>query len=182
VGARDRNTRPVIGTATPRQNPNTGVTGVGGSFEPVFHRFGYRPWYSTGYDFGYFAFDPWAYGYGVGGFGLYGMGYDPFWYDPYSPYGGNVYGMPGGAGAAAIPHHETGSVRLKVSPSMAKVYVDGVLVGVAGDFDGLVSHHLVLESGTHALELRMDGYQTLSKTIKVDAGQTMTERVTLKKS
>ncbi len=73
-----------------------------------------------------------------------------------------------------------GSIRLRASPSSAKVYVDGTLMGIVDDFDGL-SSHLDLAAGQHALELRADGYETYSGTINVLVGKTMTERVTLKK-
>jgi hypothetical protein len=63
----------------------------------------------------------------------------------------------------------------------AAVYIDGALVGKSGDFDGLTSHHLVLEQGAHQLEIRADGYETFTKTLNVDVGKTMTERITLKK-
>ena len=64
--------------------------------------------------------------------------------------------------------HVTGSIRLKVSPDTAKVYIDGVLAGTASEFDGLVSHHLTLEGGSHQFELRADGYETHHATVTVE--------------
>ena len=74
----------------------------------------------------------------------------------------------------------TGSIRLRANVSSAKVYVDGTLVGTVDEFDGL-THHLDLEPGTHALELRADGYQSATKDVNVSAGKTTTERLSLKK-
>jgi hypothetical protein len=136
------------------------------------------------------AFYPW-YGFGFG-YPYYGYGYGyGAWYDPFSPwgygYGGyGAYGTPGtedqAYGAGPGRNHPTGAIRLKVSPDTAQVYIDGALVGAAGDFDGLVSHHLVLEVGTHLLELHAPGYETYSGKLKVEAGNTLTERVSMKKS
>ena len=75
----------------------------------------------------------------------------------------------------------TGSIRFKVNPSIAKIYVDGTLMGVVDDFDGL-GDHLTLDAGSHALELRADGYETYTGTIRVEIGKTLTERINLKKS
>ena len=48
------------------------------------------------------------------------------------------------------------------------------------DFDGL-TNHLEIEAGPHEMEVRADGYATLIKDINVKAGQTTTERLSLKK-
>jgi hypothetical protein len=73
-----------------------------------------------------------------------------------------------------------GSVRLRVSPSHAKVYVDGTLVGVVDDFDGL-SNHLKLSMGTHLVEIKADGYETFIPQITIAEGKTTTVRGSLKK-
>ena len=189
VPSRDRNGRPVVGTATNRPLYNT-VTGLP---IPIFGPWGrYFPWYNVGfgYDYGFVQFSPYWYS------GYYGWGpwSDPFFYDPFNPFGygynvfrygsyGSDYGyMGGGYGGNSTPTHVTGSIRLKVSPDDAKVYVDGVLAGAANEFDGLVGDHLVLESGSHQLELRADGYETYHGTISVEAGKTLTERVSMKKT
>jgi hypothetical protein len=74
----------------------------------------------------------------------------------------------------------TGSVRLRISPSNAKVYVDGVLVGTASDFSGLTGH-LKLTVAEQLVEVKADGYQPFVPTIQVEAGKTTTIRATLKK-
>jgi hypothetical protein len=74
----------------------------------------------------------------------------------------------------------TGSVRLKVSPSTASVFIDGTSVGTVSEFDGLTDH-LKLSGGAHKIELRADGYHPYTGEITVTAGKTTTERVTLNK-
>ena len=125
--------------------------------------YGY-PFYGAGFGYGYYGYyDPWWYG-GYAGYGYYGGGYS----------GGY------GEGGEYTTEAATGSIRLRASPSTAKVYVDGTLMGIVDDFDGL-SNHLDLSAGQHTLELRADGYETYEGTINVLIGKTMTERVTLKK-
>jgi len=183
VPSRGRSGRPIVGSAGSRMLGT--VTGLPG---PVFGPWGlYFPWYSTGFgwDYGFVQFSPY---FGSANL-LWGPWYDPFYYDPLNPFGygynGFLYGSPAGSvdrdGSARAPvTHETGSIRLKVSPGTAQVYIDGVLAGVAGEFDGLFGHHLVLESGSHQLELRADGHETYHETISVEAGKTLTERLSLK--
>lgn len=117
--------------------------------------------------------------------------YDP-WYDPFFMYGydgyfgsyGSYRIMPGYGERSSRddePRAETGSIRLRVNPDKAKVYIDGVLQGTVNDFNGLHSH-LDVPGGPHQLELRADGYVTLKDEIIVEPGQTQTYRGALKKS
>jgi hypothetical protein len=180
--------------------------GYGLGFNPFFGSAFYGPGaYGFGYGLGYGPFyDPFFYdpldpfGYGYFGFGYPGLGYGyPMGYGASMAYGAPGYGYAGAAdpnayatandgqyrrGLPPPPSHATGSIRLKVSPDTAKVYVDGTLAGTASEFDGLVGHHLVLEVGTHELELRADGHETFHDTITVEADKTITERASLKKS
>jgi hypothetical protein len=186
-GSRDRNGRPVVGEATPR---------VAGDYStlPIFGPWGrWYPWYSSRYAsnyYGYVGFDPWyRYGSTRWGWCRYGMCYDPFYgyYYPYDPFYGSMYGWYGGGGYSSS-YRDTGerekkvvgSIRLKVNPDSAKVFIDGALVGTAGEFSGL-RNHLELDGGRHEIELRADGYETYRGEIDVAAGKTMTERVTMKK-
>jgi hypothetical protein len=127
---------------------------------PIYTGWGWWPWYGFGYN------------------SLYGFGF----YDPFGWYG---YGFGYGGYADAVEpstseRARTGSIRLKVKPGTATVYVDGALVGIAADFAGR-SDHLDLPAGGYQLELRADGYETYQADILVSAGRTITERVTLKK-
>lgn len=195
AGSRDRNGRPIGGTAV-RRSPspmiNVGSDWLRGAGYPFSPWGRWYPWYTGGWGWGYVTYDPWR----VGGtrwvFGRYGLWwygptpwYDP-WYDPYygmyGTYGYSPYGYGGGGSwreDEARP--ETGSVRLRVSPDKAKIYIDGVLQGIVDDFNGLGSH-LDVAAGTHQLELRADGYVTLKDQIVVEAGKTQTYRGALKKS
>jgi len=133
----------------------------------------YSPW---SYYYGPGAYSPWIYG----GWSWYSYGwYDPFLYDPYG-YGGVPYTWTSTTRTyddrdAGVP---SGSLRLRVNPSSARVYVDGALAGVADEFGGF-SNHLNLPEGRHELEFRADGYETVTKDVTVKAGRTQTERVTL---
>lgn len=109
---------------------------------------------------------PWAYG-GIGFGGYYGF-YDPGWYDPYPPvYTGGGYGY-------------EGSLRLKVKPREASVYVDGYFMGRVDDFDG-VFQRLKTDAGPHRVEIRLDGYETLTFDVRIDPDRTTTYTAELKK-
>jgi hypothetical protein len=87
-------------------------------------------------------------------YGNYGLGYD-----------GPVYYESGGGGAAVS---ETTSVDIHVVPEAALVYLNGVLIGTADDFDGSPDG-LYLKPGHYTLEFRLPGYR--SRTWDVDAGE-----------
>jgi len=99
---------------------------------------GWYPWGWGGYGFaGYYGFyDPWYSGYGYG-------------------YRGQYY-----------PRRDDGSVRLKVKPRDASVYVDGYYAGTVDDFDGIFQA-LPLEPGPHRIEMQLDGYAPLTFDVRV---------------
>lgn len=107
---------------------------------------------------------PWGYGgFGIGGY--YAGFYDPWWgYDTYA--GG--YGYDG----------FLGSLRLKVRPREASVYVDGYFAGQVDDFDG-VFQRLKIEEGPHRIELREDGYEPLMFEVRILPDRTVTYKGTL---
>ena len=70
-------------------------------------------------------------------------------------------------GAAAFAA-ETGA-RLEITPSHTEVYVDGLRVGIADDFDGL-TQRLRVDPGEHMVELYLDGYRPVRQTIAFTAG------------
>jgi PEGA domain len=180
AGGRLRDGRPVQGLAIARP------AGFGGG------EFSF-PLFSSGFGWGsgFFGYNSY-YGNTRWSWGRYGMWYDPFdpwgYYDPYgygycygyganAPYGGSSSAS---SNVGSQPTERTGSVRLKASPVQARVYVDGTLMGIVDDFDGL-SGHLDLIGGTHQLELRADGYETVGVPITVSVGKTTTARLSLKK-
>lgn len=126
---------------------------------------GYDPYWWGGYwgsPYGY-PYGGWGWGspyWGYGGYGGYGYGYD-YGYEP-------GYSDRGSSYAAGY-----GSLKLKVQPSNAEVYVDGYYMGQVDDFNGMFQH-LDLEGGTHRIELRAEGYQPLVLEMKIEPGRTVT--------
>jgi hypothetical protein len=94
---------------------------------------------------------PWGWGgYGFGGY----YGYDPWYYGGHGRY--NQY----------YSRRDDGSVRLKVTPRDATVYVDGYYAGVVDDFDGIFQR-LPLEPGPHRIEIQLDGYAPLTFDVRI---------------
>lgn len=162
VMTRDRDGRPVRGVATLR--PDTDVRILYFPFVGPWGR--WTPWYNAGF--------------GYGGFGYFG--YDPYFSPYYSRYPYGLYSRPylgGGGDYEEAPDEERyGSIRLRVSPDTARVYIDGALVGTVDDFNGLTDH-LELVAGVHTIEIRADGYETYVGEVNVEGGKTLTERLTL---
>jgi PEGA domain len=83
-------------------------------------------------------------------------------------------------GAAAC-----GGVSFDISPASAQVWVDGVFVGDADEFDA-TSTPLLLSPGDHYIEVRLAGYRTASLDVTIVAGeiapyQGMLERLRLRR-
>jgi len=155
--ARPRDGKPVVGVAAPRSTAAApGFVGV--ATVPGYYG-GYFPWgyAGLGYLGGYYG-------------GYYGGGYGGSYYDPYDP----------GYQSGFSRSDESGGLRLKVKPSDATVYVDGYYVGTVNDFDG-VFQKLTIEPGTHHVEVRAPGYETLSFDIQIEPSHTTTYRGELKK-
>lgn len=149
-----------------------GTVVIGGRYyNPYYpYAFGY-PGYGLGLGFGFYDpwYDPSFGGYGYGGYGGYGGYYGA----PYVYSGG--YGYGGGYGT-----DDEGSIRLKVKPRDAKVYVDGYFVGAVDSFDG-VFQKLSLTGGGHHFEVKADGYQAAEFDALITPGQTVTYQGELKK-
>ena len=107
---------------------------------------------------------------GLPGWG--GGGYYPGYWGSWWPYGsfgwyggyyGGYYGYPWGWGGGGTVYHyverESGSVRVLVDPSEARVYVDGYYAGTVDDFDGLFQR-LNVSPGRHEIALKLEGYKT----------------------
>ena len=184
--SRPRDGATVSGTAVPRGSvPMQPGAGGGISYVNNGNVYGY---YGVGYGTGYYACDPYGFNsawtspmysgaYGNCGrpYGYY-SGYDP-WYastmmgaysaDPW-------YGGSGGSSSSETwtPDSATdATLRLKIKPSQAEVFVDGFFVGVVNDFDGMFQK-LHIESGAHRIEVRAPGYETLDIDIRLTAGKT----------
>jgi hypothetical protein len=160
--ARPRDGRPVVGTAVPRGTvpPANGGGGIyipGGGYYPGYGYGYYDPW---GYGYGY------AYGYGYGGY--YGGFYDP-WYGGYPTFPQSSY-----------TSSDEGSLKLKIKPREAEVYVDGYYVGIVDNFDGIFQR-LHLDSGPHRIEVRAPGYETLDFDVRITPEHTTTYTGELKR-
>jgi len=188
--SRSRDGRAVTGVAGPRTNSTTPIVG------PFWY-----PWYSSGlnWHYGYPYYNPWINGSNHWTWGRYGLWYDPFFsvsyiYDPWfydysgmgfygsqGYYGGYPGGYSGGSSSSSVPmkQDESGSLRIRVKPNNAKVYLDGSLVGTVDDYDGFTGH-LAATAGTHQIELRADGYEPLTMTVNVEANKTLTTRASMK--
>jgi hypothetical protein len=196
---RNRAGNPLTGAAIARARERAGV-GISalGSWGL------YYPWYGSGLNWSFGYANPFAFGYSPFAWGRYGMWgdpYDAFGYGYGSPYGfgygyggygldpfsadlyADAYGYGGGSSSPSrgpMREEATGSVRLRVKPANAKVFLDGTMIGVVDDFDGL-SSHLAAPAGRHEIEVRADGYETLKIGVNVEADKTVTARGSLKK-
>jgi hypothetical protein len=180
ASARPRGDAPVLGQAVAR----TSKPGAGGIVLSGY------PYYG---DYGYYGFPFYGYGYyGWPGYGYYGSMYGyPYYYDPWSwwaglgpLYGWGMYALPMSAYsglwsdyyAGASPSYieaTTGSIKLKVKPKDAEVYVDDTFYGNVDSYDGALQH-LDLKAGTHRVEIRANGYETIQFQIRVLPGKTIT--------
>ena len=148
-----------MGTAAPRGSVPPATGGGGGIYIP-----------GGGYCcYGYY--DPWGYGYGSGyGYvgGYYGGYYDP-WYGGYPT-----------SSQSSYTSSDEGSLKLKIKPREAEVYVDGYYVGIVDDFDGIFQR-LHLDSGPHRIEVRAPGYETLDFDVRITPEHTTTYTGELKR-
>jgi hypothetical protein len=109
---------------------------------------------------GYGGFYPWGWGF-AGFYGGYYGAYDP-WYGWYPAYGPSSYG-----------YGYDGSLRLKVKPRNASVYVDGYYAGIVDDFDGIFQR-LHIEAGPHRIEIRAPGFEALIFEVRIEPDHTTT--------
>ena len=116
----------------------------------------------------FFYFPGYSFNIGIG-YGYPGLlsryGYSGY---AYFPYGYASYGYSSGAAYAY-----TGSVRLKVKPRDAQVFVDGYYVGLVDHFDGF-SQRLRLEGGTYRIQIEHPDYLPIELDVLVVAGETVT--------
>jgi hypothetical protein len=177
--SRPRDGRTQTGTAVDRANaPRVDYGGLYpyyGGFGSSYYRSPYRLYYvpSYGFGLGYFYdplwYDPFygGYGYGSGGYGA-GGGYG---------YGG---GYAGGSGTSDYGRGATGSLRLKIKPREAQVFVDGYFVGDVDNFDGLFQK-LGIDAGGHRVEIRAEGYEPIQFEVLLTPGETVTYKGELKR-
>jgi hypothetical protein len=130
--------------------------------------FGFFAGYAVPYSYSYPLYYPVAVPYPVP-YPSYGYPATP---DPsYQPdpnyYQGSVSVAPGPTTA--------GGVTFEVNPPTAQVYADGQYVGTVETFDGS-KQPLTLAAGQHRIELRADGFETVTFDVTVVAGQVIPYR------
>jgi hypothetical protein len=178
--SRPRDGREPVGSAVERRGavPSRGgsVYYPGVIYDPYYSSY-YNPYYYGGRYSSYW--NPYGYGYGLGYFA-----YDPFLFGGYGGgYGGGGYGGgygydQGGYGSSS-GYRGVGSIRLKVKPTDAQVYVDGYYVGVIDSFDGAFQR-LGIEEGPHKVEVRAEGYEPVQFDVMITPGETVTYKGELK--
>jgi len=187
--SRARGGRPTSGTAVTRTTPPTGsIYSAYGSYSPYYYDpYGFYGYY--GYSGGYYGFsNPYYSPYGFGGYGLdpgFGVPYYgdassgvPSYGDPSDPY---MYGEGYGTYSTRVYNGEgQGSLKLKVKPRNAKVYVDGYFAGQVDQFEGMFKK-LALNAGNHMVEIKADGYETAEFDILITPDKTLTFEGDLKK-
>jgi hypothetical protein len=123
-------------------------------------------------------YDPWGYGAWGPGFAYYTpWGWGPAFYGSF----GYGYGYGGYAGAYGYGGYgyDIGSVKVKVKPRDAEVYVDNYFAGYVDDFDGIFQA-LKVEAGGHRIEVRKPGFETLQFDVHVQPGRDVTFRGEMK--
>lgn len=163
VYSRPRDGRPVTGEVAERGSvPPAG--GGGGGYYPIYPDYPYYPYYPWGF---------WGPGYG------FGLGY--LYYDPFFG-GGYGYGYGSGTGGYSVDqgYRDEGSLRLKINPKHAQIYIDGFYVGVVDSYDGAFQK-LGLEGGGHRVELKADGYEPLQFEVLITPGETVTYKGEMKR-
>ena len=107
----------------------------------------------------------------------FGLGYRSYYYPSYYsyayPYGYGSYGYPRYRYDYDAVYGPTGTLRLKVRPRHAQVFVDGYFAGQVDDFDGAFQS-LRLEEGPHLIEILADGYEPLVFDVRTLLGQKIT--------
>jgi hypothetical protein len=122
--------------------------------------------------------------------------YSYYYYAPYLPYpyfdqGFDLYGNPLGAGSPyygygypgppdPYPLVETGELSIDIRPNDAHVYLDGHLLGLAGEIRHLAALRSVL-AGRHVVTASLTGYLTLRREIAVNPGRRTTLRASLQR-
>ncbi len=137
-------------TDAQRRHPRAG-TGSGWRYGRYGYRYPYYgyPYYGGFYGGGYYRHYYPYYGWGYGYYPYSGLYLNSWWWDaPY--YGHGVYVYDG---------RDTGSVRVLVEQSKARVYVDGYYAGIVDDFDGMFQR-LHVAPGEHDITIKLEGYKT----------------------
>jgi hypothetical protein len=163
----------------------------------------YRPYYTfhphVSLGFGLYVGYPFAYSYGFYNPFYYPYGYAaPYAYPPY-PYPAPAYPPASsypGTYPSSSPQTAQGSIGVQpgqqqqqtnegglsfeITPAEAQLFIDGTLVGTVGQFTP-TSQPLGLTAGRHHVEIRAQGYQTMSFDVDIVAGQVIPYQGTMQR-
>jgi hypothetical protein len=132
------------------------------SFRPRFTLgFGLVAGYPVAFPYGYY-YSPYDYSYGYPDYPVYGMA------EPVPTYPDGSYYADGGG--YADNSNAYGGVTFDIQPTNASVYVDGKYIGTVAEFSP-EQPPLSLTLGRHHVEIRNQGFQTLSFDVDVVAGE-----------
>ena len=151
-----------------RYGYDAGRVRFGRPIRPSYRHRGYGR-HSHGGAYGSFFYFP-GYSFNIGiGYGYPGL-FSRYGYSGYAyfPYGYASYGY-----SSSAAYAYTGSVRLKVKPRDAQVFVDGYYVGLVDHFDGF-SQRLRLEEGTYRIQIEHPDYLPIELDVLIVAGETVT--------
>jgi hypothetical protein len=115
----------------------------------------------------------------IGGYYYPSLYHASLWYAPWGPayFGYPYYQFPVyGPGR----YDMSGSVRVRVSPREAEVFVDGYFAGNVDDFDG-VFQRLNIEPGEHEVEIHLDGYRALRQRFYLQPGKSFNIKHTMER-
>jgi hypothetical protein len=131
-------------------------------YDPFYYGYGYPYAYpSSGY-----AYPPQAY-YPAPGYPAADPQQQPQQQPQYQPAPGSVGVQPG--------QSSMGGVSFEITPATAEVFVDGQSVGTVGQFTP-TSQPLGLTPGRHNIDVRAQGFQTMSIDVDIMAGQVIPYR------
>lgn len=130
-------------------------------------------WHGGGYRGGHGYYGGRGYYYRPGGWGWgWGWGWGAGWGWGWPGYWGGGYYAPGGyVGVSPYVSLSPGAwavVNTDVSPETTRVFLDGVFIGMADDFDG--PEYLYVKKGDYKLEFRLDGFETKTVDLEARAG------------
>jgi hypothetical protein len=102
---------------------------------------------------------------------------DPFWWTTDE----NVDDTPRPAPLLQTEPRPTGGLQLDVEPRRARVYLDGVYIGVVDTFSGYF-HHLDAAAGLHVIEFVAPDYEPFMTEVAISPGRTITFRASLNRA
>jgi len=142
----------------------------------------YVPYYAP-YAYPYpYPYPPSAYPYPPAGYPPYPQSTYPPNPQPYPPAATPPasYSAPGAAGAVGVQAN-MGGLSFDITPQSADVFIDGGFVGTVGQFTPQ-SQPLGVPAGRHRVEIRSEGFRTMTFDVDIIAGQVLPYQGTMERS